>query len=214
MNKAYRDPVGVLLSDFLAFSLPLLENVVFFVLKLHLASTVVRLGTKNWTKLDANDAGTTILMNGNDRGTTAVQTQYSCYTVTTMTIYIAISGRRGTGFVIFVGYGLAGWRRQLIAGHTNRRPETIRTQLATADDGRPPTAVGPSSDRPLRAKPPESEVRTLKGRRKSVDILTLRLPELRGFTADPLGKHGSRLLRSSDDTVMIGEISLFPFVVP
>lgn len=34
-HDTYRDPVGVLLANFLAFSLPLFENVVLFVLELH-----------------------------------------------------------------------------------------------------------------------------------------------------------------------------------
>lgn len=32
---SYRDPVGILLPDFFALSLPFLENVIFFVLELH-----------------------------------------------------------------------------------------------------------------------------------------------------------------------------------
>lgn len=35
VGNAYRDPVGILLSDLLAFDLSLLENVIFFVLKFH-----------------------------------------------------------------------------------------------------------------------------------------------------------------------------------
>lgn len=71
--NTYWDPVGVLLTDFLALSLPLLENVVFFVLKLHCVDGTRKTREEERTKLVANDVA--LLMNGNNRETTAIQTQ-------------------------------------------------------------------------------------------------------------------------------------------
>jgi len=53
--SSYRNPVGVLLADFLAFRFPLLENVVFFILEFHCADTKKMDVIKTAEKLDSND---------------------------------------------------------------------------------------------------------------------------------------------------------------
>lgn len=131
-----------------------------------------------------------------------------------MTIYIAISGWRGTGFVIFYGYGRAGRRHQLTVGHTNRRPNIVRSQFATTGDGRPPVAVRRTSVVQHGPNHRDPRLEHEKNRKDPVNISALRLPELRGLTADPRRRHGWSLLRSSDNSVMIGEISLLEFTVP